>query len=119
MLIKVLTELPNGKLTALIAKIFDTKGDVFTIRYLSPTEDLDHGCVVYRYEDQSYEIDDDSITAYLGTSDETDIGFKRVEGDGFVKYDSDSDYVPSSEESDVESSEEDQESDQDSYVDED
>lgn len=117
MLIKVLTELPSGKTTSLVARIFDTKGDIFTIRYLSPSEDRDHGCIVYRYEDQTYEIDDDSITSYLGTDDETDIGFRRIQDDGFVRCDSDSDYVPSSEE-DTES-EQDVESDQDSYVDED
>jgi hypothetical protein len=117
MLIKVLTELPSGKTTALVARIFDTKDDIFTIRYLSPSEDRDHGCIVYRYEDQTYEIDDDSITSYLGTDDETDIGFKRTQDDGFVRCDSDSDYVPSSEE-DTESEQE-VESDQDSYVDED
>lgn len=118
MLIKVLTELPSGKTTSLVARIFDRTGDIFTIRYLSPSEDTDHGCVVYRYEDQTYEIDDDSITSYLGTDDETDIGFRAVLDGGFVRCDSDSDYVPSSEE-DTESESEDVESDQDSYVDED
>jgi hypothetical protein len=119
MLIKVLTELPGGKTVALLARIFENKGDTFVIRYLSPTEEKDHGCVVYRYEDQMYDIDDDSITAYLGTDEEEDVGFRRTATDGFVRADSDSDYVPSSEEeSDSDESDEDVESDQESYVDE-
>jgi len=72
-----------------------------SIKYLSPTEDLDHGCVIYRYEEQTYEVQDDSITEYLGTDDEGDIGFKVVPT-GFVKYDSDSDYIPSEEEDEEE-----------------
>ena len=123
MLIKVLTELPTGKNVALLARIFETKGDTFVIRYLSPTEERDHGCVVYRYEDQTYEIDDDSIAAYLGTDEEEDVGFRKTTDDGFVRADSDSDYVPSSddedsESDDIETEDDEQESDQDSYVDE-
>lgn len=116
MLIKVLTELPSGKTTALVARIFEEKGDVFLIRYLSPTEDRDHGCVIYRYEDNTYEIDDDSITSYLGTDDETDIGFRKID-DGFIRCDSDSDYVPSSDEETESEDDQDDESDPESYVD--
>lgn len=115
MLVKVWTELPSGKNVSLLAKIVEENGDIYTIRYLSPTEDRDHGCIVYRYEEQTYEIDDDSITEYLGTTDERDVGFKPVE-DGFVRYDSDSDYVPSSEEDDEDNSEE--EDDEEEFVDE-
>jgi hypothetical protein len=96
MLIKVWTELPNGRMTSLLAKIVEESGPDMTIRYLSPTDDIDHGQVVYRYEDQQYIVQDDSVTEYLGTDDETDAGFKAVPT-GFVKYDSDSDYEPSEE----------------------
>jgi len=96
MLVKVWTELPSGKMASLLAMVIEENGDTMSIRYLSPTEDLDHGQVIYRYEEQVYEVQDDSITEYLGTDDESDIGFKAVPS-GFVKYDSDSDYVPSDE----------------------
>jgi len=96
MLVKVWTELPSGKMASLLAKIIEENGNDLSIKYLSPTEDLDHGQVIFRYEEQIYEVQDDSITEYLGTDDETDIGFKVVPT-GFVKYDSDSDYVPSDE----------------------
>jgi len=101
MLVKVWTELPSGKMTSLLAKIVEENGPDMSIKYLSPTEDLDHGCVIYRYEEQTYEVQDDSITEYLGTDDEGDIGFKVVPT-GFVKYDSDSDYIPSEEEDEEE-----------------
>lgn len=125
MLVKVWTELSNGRKTSLLAKIISESGNSFTIRFLSPTEDRDHGCVIYRYEDQTYDIDDDSITEYLGTSDESDVGFRKIE-DGFVRYDSDSDYVPSSEEDEdddeddgAESYSEDFQDDEEEYIDED
>ena len=99
MLVKVWTELPTGKNKSLLAKVTETNGDVMTIQYLSPTDDKDHGRVVYKYEDQTYEIEDDSITEYIGDTDESDVGFLKV-NDGFVKYESDSDYVPSEEDED-------------------
>jgi hypothetical protein len=98
MLVKVWTELPSGN-KSLLAKIIDTKDNMMTIQYLSPTEEMDHGRVVYKYEDQTYEIDDDYVTEYTGTTDESDVGFLKVE-DGFVRYESDSDYVPSEESED-------------------
>jgi len=94
MLVKVWTELPSGKMTSLLAKIIEENGPDMSIKYLSATNELDHGCVVYQYEDQDYIVQDDSITEYLGFDDETEAGFRVVPG-GFVKEDSDSDYVPS------------------------
>jgi hypothetical protein len=96
MLVKVWTELSSGKMTSLLAKIIEESGPDMTIQYLSPTDDLDHGQVIFRYEDETYIVQDDSITEYLGTDDESEAGFKVVPT-GFVKYDSDSDYVPSDE----------------------
>jgi hypothetical protein len=103
MLVKVWTELPSGKNKSLLAKVIETKGPIMTIQYLSATDDKDHGRVLYKYEEQTYDVEDDSITEYIGDTDETDIGFLKV-NEGFVKYESDSDYVPSEEdsESDVE-----------------
>lgn len=98
MLVKVWTELPTGN-KSLLAKIIDTNDTIMTIQYLSPTDDRDHGRIVYKYEDQTYDIDDDYITEYIGSTDETDVGFFKVD-DGFVRYESDSDYVPSDESGD-------------------
>jgi hypothetical protein len=94
MLVKVWTELPSGRNKSLLAKVVEQTGPVMTIQYLSPTEDKDHGRVIYKYEDQTYEVEDDSITEYMGEDEETEIGFLKVP-EGFVKYESDSDYVPS------------------------
>lgn len=101
-LIRVWTDVGAEKPISLIARIIDTKDSLYIIQYLSPTEDKDHGRTVYRYEDETYEIDDDSVTHYLDTDDETDIGFKKVDS-GWVRSRSDSDddeseYEPSDEE---------------------
>jgi hypothetical protein len=48
---------------------------------------------------------------YTGTDDECDIGFKRTSDGGFLKYDSDSDYVPS----DEDESEEDEQPNESDY----
>ena len=100
MLVKVWTELPSGKNKSLLAKVIETNGAVMTIQYLSATDDKDHGRIVYKYEEQTYEVEDDSITEYIGDTDESDVGFIKV-NDGFVRYESDSDYVPSDESEDV------------------
>ena len=108
MLVKVWTELPSGKNKSLLAKVIETNGAVMTIQYLSATDDKDHGRIVYKYEEQTYEVEDDSITEYIGDTDESDVGFIKV-NDGFVKYESDSDYVPS--EDDDEDDEDDEDDD--------
>ena len=110
-LIKVFTELDNGVTTSLPAKIISQKGDVFTITYLSPTDQKDsHNRRIYKYEFETYEITDESITDYIDSDMEIDFGFKQISEHEFVKYDTDSDddYVPS-ESGDESSSEEDEE----------
>jgi hypothetical protein len=115
-LIRVWTDVGTGKNVSLIARIIESDGTNFTIQFLSPTEDKDkHGCTIYKYEDDTYVIDDDSITHYLNTEDETDIGFKQVNTGEWIRTDeeSDDDYVPSEEEDDTETEEEDEEDDAD------
>jgi hypothetical protein len=90
-LIRVWTDVGLRKPVPLLAKIVEENGCIFTIRYLSESDDK-----IWRYEDDTYEIDNDSISEYLKTSDEHDVGFK-VFDDGFVKVESDEDYVPSDE----------------------
>jgi hypothetical protein len=113
-LVRVWTDIGSDKNVSLVARIIETNGPIFTIQFLSPTETKDkHGCTIYKYEDETYQIDDDSITHYLDTSDEGDVGFISVgEGEWIRTGDeSDEDYVPSEEDSDDD--EEDEEEDDD------
>jgi len=117
-LVRVWTDVGADKNVSLVARIIETNGPIFTIQFLSPTESKDkHGCTIYRYEDETYQIDDDSITHYLDTSDESEIGFVSVgEGEWIHTGDeSDEDYIPSEDESD---DEEDDEEEDDDVVDE-
>lgn len=91
-LVRVWTDVGARKPAALLAKIIEKDGVILTIRYL--TESDDH---IWRYEEDTYEIDDDSVAEYLKTENEEDVGFLKHE-DGFIKTDSDEDYIPSSEE---------------------
>jgi hypothetical protein len=109
-LIRVWTDVGSDKNVSLVARIVETNGPIFTIQFLSPTENKDkHGCTIYKYEDEMYQIDDDSVTHYLDTYDEGDIGFVSAgEGEWIrVGDDSDEDYIPSEEETDEEEDEED------------
>jgi hypothetical protein len=103
-LVRVWTDIGNKKPSALLAKIVEYNTPIYVIRYLSRTDEEYKGCAIWRYEDETYEVDDDSITEWLETDDELEVGFKSI-GDGFIFYDSDADYVPS----DEETSEEDEE----------
>jgi hypothetical protein len=112
-LVRVWTDVGSDKNVSLVARIIETNGPIFTIQFLSPTETKDkHGCTIYRYEDETYQIDDDSITHYLDTSDEGDVGFVSIgEGEWIRTSDeSDEDYIPSEEDSD-DDDEEDEEDD--------
>lgn len=102
-LVRVWTDVGSRKPIPLLAKIVEENGVIFTIRYLSESDDK-----IWRYEEDTYEIDTDSICEYLKTSDEGDIGFSPVE-DGFIKADTDDDYVPSDEDEETDDDEEDSE----------
>lgn len=104
-LVRVWTDVGARKPVALLAKIVEKDGVIFTIRYLSECEDK-----IWRYEEDTYEIDDDSIAEHLNTDHEDDIGFAQAD-DGFVKLmgEEDEDYVPSDEDDSVDSSEEEEE----------
>jgi len=112
-LVRVWTDVGSEKNVSLVARIIETNGPIFTIQFLSPAETKDkHGCTIYKYEDETYQIDDDSITHYLDTSDEGDVGFVSIgEGEWIRTSDeSDEDYIPSEEDSD-DDDEEDEEDD--------
>jgi hypothetical protein len=99
-LVRVWTDVGSRKPVPLLAKIVEENGVIFTIRYLSESDDK-----IWRYEEDTYEVDNDSIAEYLKTSDECDVGFAPVD-DGFVKVESDDDYVPSDEDEDEDEDEE-------------
>lgn len=121
-LVRVWTDVGTLKPAALLARVIEENDGVYKIQYFSPTEEYDHGRVIYRYEDEIYEIDDESITEYLD-SDETDAGYILVSQDAWIKAssDSDEDYVPSEEDLDDDEDddeEEDEVESQEEYLDE-
>ena len=77
-LVRVWTDVGSRKPVPLLAKIVEENGVIFTIRYLSESDDK-----IWRYEEDTYEVDDESIAEYLKTSDEHDVGF-RPQDDGFI-----------------------------------
>lgn len=110
-LVRVWTDVGQKKPKALLAKIFKRKGGSYTIRYLSAVPE---NAKVFKYEEDEYEVDDESISEWLETDQETDLGFEEQDDGTWAKADSDSDYEPESEsESESESDEdEDLESEQ-------
>ena len=105
-LVRVWTDVGAKKPVALLAKIVEKDGVIYTLRYLTEGQDR-----VWRYEDDVYEVDDDSIAEFLGTDQEDEIGFSDI-GNGFVKTDSDDDYEPTDSDASSESSIEEEEEDE-------
>lgn len=104
-LIKVWTEL-DDKYVALPAKVVSSHGTKYKIKYLSVSEKRDsHNRKIYSYEDEIYDITNESITEFTNSDMEIDLGFKQITENEFIKYDSDSDddYIPSSSDDDTSS----------------
>jgi hypothetical protein len=98
-LVRVWTNVGQKKPKDLLAKIFSsTEGPMYTVRYLVSMSEEDR--TLYRYEDDEYEIDDDSVAEWLGIDDETDLGYVLVDEGTWIKEDLDSDYVPEEESTD-------------------
>jgi hypothetical protein len=112
-LVRVWTDTGNKKPSALLAKIIDNKPPVYVIRYLSKTDQEYKGCTVWRYEDDTYEVEDDSISEWLETDDELEVGFKTIGDEAFIFYDSDTDYVPSDDDDDDETTTDDDDDEED------
>jgi hypothetical protein len=108
-LVKVWTDIGKKKPVALIAKIVERDGPIITIQYLTEGKDKIHA-----YEDETYDIEEDSIAEYFKTDEEEELGFMKVEG-GFIHIqDEDQEYVPEEENEDSDDDdEEDEESDDD------
>jgi hypothetical protein len=102
-LVRVWTDVGSRKPAPLLAKIVEENGVIFTIRYLSESDDK-----IWRYEEDTYEVDDASIAEYLKTIDESTVGFAIID-DGFIKIDLDDDYVPSEDEEDEDEDEDEEE----------
>jgi|688.fasta_scaffold33026_4 hypothetical protein len=117
-LVRVWTDIGQKKPRPLLARIVNSKSKVYSIQYLSPTEDRIKGRTLYRYEDETYEVDDDSIYEYLSLSTEFDMGFVEVDG-GYIKDDSDEEYVPTDQSGDDEDDYDDEDEDSDEEADED
>lgn len=92
MLVKVFTD-TGKKCTILNAKVIRTENDRYFVKYLSPTNSLFKGRKIYKYEDEVYEVEDESITEFI-EEDESVLGFEK-HNDVFLKYESDSDYESS------------------------
>ena len=99
-LVRVWTDVGQKKPKALLAKIFKKKGGAYTIRYLSA---LPENAKVFKYEDDEYEVDDDSISEWLDTDLESDMGFEPQTDGSYLKVESDPDYEPSESETESES----------------
>ena len=108
-LVRVWTDVGARKPVPLLARIEEKDGVIFTIRYLSETTKG-----IWSWEDDTYEIDDDSIAEYLKTDVLEDIGFRSFGDEGsFVKCESDDDYIPdTSDEEDTDETDSDDEEDE-------
>jgi hypothetical protein len=102
MFVKVYTDTGKRKPVVLLAQVVHQSGDgIYKIKYLSPTNDLFDGKQVYKFEDDIYEIDDESITEI-----HVEIpGYTQVDDEVYVKDESDVDYCPSEESDESEDSE--------------
>lgn len=114
-LVRVWTDVGARKPVALLAKIIEKDGVILTIRYLSESDDH-----IWRYETDTYEIDDDSVAEYLKTESELELGFVAHEDGGFLKVDQDEDYVPSEEDGESDSYEDsDEDEDEEEFAEDD
>ena len=109
-LVRVWTDVGTRKPVPLLARIEEKDGVIFTIRYLSETSKG-----IWSWEDDTYEIDDDSIAEYLKTDLLEDIGFRSFGDEGsFIKCESDDDYIPdTSDEEDTDETDSDEEDEED------
>lgn len=118
MFVNVYTDTGKRKPVILLAQVVHQSGDgLYKIKYLSPSNDLFDGKQIYKFEDDIYEIDDESITDTFPDMS----GYTKIDENGYIKDESDVDYCPSeeSEESNSEYSFEDsEEAEEEEYIDE-
>jgi hypothetical protein len=129
--IKVLTDV-DGVVSTLPARIIATLSDgSYNIKYISKTEKKHtNGKSIYEYEDEIYNITEESIDEYM--YDEAEFGLKLISAEEgtYIKQSNscddggdDEDYIPgtssSSDSESEEDEEEDDDEDEDDYDDED
>jgi hypothetical protein len=108
-LVRVWTDVGARKPVALLAKIEEKDGVILTIRYLSETAKG-----VWAWEDDTYDIDDDSIAENLKTDVIEDLGYRAFGDEGaYIKCEEDEDYVPDTSDDDEEDEEDDEEDETD------
>lgn len=110
-LVEVWTDVGQKKPKPLLARIVACTNKHKTIQYLSPTDEYIKGRPLYKYEDDTYDIGEDSIYKYHTDSTEYDLGYHEVP-EGYIKEDSDIDYIPSDLEDDGDDDESMNESDE-------
>ena len=111
-LVKVWTDIGERKPVSLLAKIIKVEKGIYSIKYF--TQGKDH---VWKYEDEIYEIDEDSIDRKIYVTEE-DLGYVPIAPGEFIRNDSDDDYEPPDEEDEEDEEEEDEEEDEEEFEDE-
>ena len=107
-LVRVWTDVGARKPVALLAKIEEKDGVILTIRYLSETAKG-----VWAWEDDTYDIDDDSIAENLKTDVIEDLGYRAFGDEGaYIKCEEDDDYVPGTSDEDEDDDDDDDEEDE-------
>jgi hypothetical protein len=97
-LVKVWTDVGKKRPVPLIAKIIEKDGPILTIKYLTEGKDK-----IWKYEEDTYDIEDDSIAEYLKTDDEAHLGFRLLDDGGYIHIQddiSDEEYNPDEDEED-------------------
>lgn len=98
MFVHVYTDIGKSRPVILKAKVIQKSGNNYTIKYLSPTCERYNGKTLFKYESETYTIDEESITEYIDDDDEECIGYtKGPSHDVFVEHSdlSDPEYDPS------------------------
>ena len=112
-LVRVWTDVGARKPVALLARIEEKDGVILTIRYLSETAKG-----VWAWEEDTYDIDDDSVAEYLKTDGIEDLGFRAFGDEGaYIKCESDDDYVPDTSDDDDDDDDDDDEEDEEDETD--
>jgi hypothetical protein len=96
-IVDVLVELDDGTQTTCLARIESENKNSYVVRYLTPKNN------VYAYENEVYTIDKDCVSGFYDSTNEEDAGLQKVAG-GWIKVDSDSEYVPSESDTDTDTS---------------
>jgi hypothetical protein len=107
-LVKVWTDIGKKKPVPLIAKIIEKEGPIITIKYLTEGKNK-----IWKYENDVYDIEEDSIAEYLKTDDEGFLGFIERDGGFIHTQDDDEEYIPEIVSEDDDNYDEDEDEDED------